>query len=271
MASFDEVIPPGKAGTIRASIHTANLKGPIGKSITVTHDDTTQGAIALSVNAKIVGSVDIFPFAGMQLARHRRGFENPAKLLLRKDPTEQGGLAVNGLVASASWLKASARKVTSPEPPVDGIPAAQPGDVVLTVQAEAPPVGSNLENVTFKTGLPREPQVTIPVAVVVQPAVTLQPTELTLASAPDSPEGATGQVLASIREDLDPKSLTFRADAPAFVVRADPPGERGFRLVVTWSGSGPKPPTATTVHIKVGAETVNLPVRVDRQGTPNAH
>jgi hypothetical protein len=271
VASFDEVIPPGKAGTIRASIHTASLKGPIGKSITVTHDDTTQGAIVLGVNAKVVGSVDIFPFAGLQLARHRRGFENPAKLLLRKDATEQGTLAVNGLVASASWLKAAARKVTVAELPVDGIPAAQPGDVVLTVQAEAAPVGSHMENVTFKTGLSREPQLTIPVTVNVQPAVTLQPAELTLAPAPDSPEGATGQVLASVREDLDPKTLTLRADAPAFVVRADPPGERAFRLIVTWSGKGPKTPATTTVHIKVGAESADLPVRVDRKGTPKAH
>ena len=123
---------------------------------------------------------------------------------------------------------------------------------------------------TFKTGLPREPQVTIPVTVNVQPAITLQPAELTLAPIPDSPEGATGQILASIREDLDPKTLSFRADDPAFAVRADPPGERAFRVVVTWSGKGPKAPTATTVHAKVGAETVDIPVRVDRKGAPSS-
>ncbi len=271
MASFDEVIPPGKAGSIRASVHTTNLKGPIGKSITVTHDDTTQGPIALGLTAKIVGSVDVMPFPGVLLARHRRGFDHPAKLLVRKDATEQGALAIDGLVASVSWIKTGVRKISSAEPAVDGIPAAQPGDFVLSFQAEAAPVGTHTENVTFRTGLAREPQVTIPVTVNVQPAVTLQPAELILGPAPDSPEGATGQVLASIREDLDPKTLTFRADAPAFVVRAEPPGERAFRLFVTWAGKGPKTPTATTVHVKVGAETVDLPVRVDRKGTPSAH
>ena len=31
MASFDEVVPPGQAGSIRASIHTTNLRGAVGK------------------------------------------------------------------------------------------------------------------------------------------------------------------------------------------------------------------------------------------------
>ena len=101
MASFDEVVPPGKAGSIKASIHTVNYKGAIGKSITVTHDDATQGPIMVSVLAKIVGSVDVLPFPALQLGRHRRGFETPAKLIIRKDQTEQGTLAIDGLVASA--------------------------------------------------------------------------------------------------------------------------------------------------------------------------
>ena len=270
MTSFDEVVPPGKAGSIRANIHTTNLKGPIGKSITVTHDDTTQQAIVLGLTANVVGSVDIMPFAGMQLARHRRGFEHPAKLLVRKDATEQGTLAFSGLVASAPWLKASARKIAAEEPPVDGLPAAKPGDVILSVQADAAPVGSHMENVTFKTGLAREPQITIPVTVVVQPAVTVEPSALTLNPGPDSPEGASGQVLASIREDLDPKTLTVSSDTPAFVVSVDPPGERAFRVNVSWAGKGQHTPNATTIHIKVGAETVDLPVRVERAPTPKA-
>ena len=266
MASFDEVVPPGKAGSIRASIHTANLKGPIGKSITVTHDDTTQQPIVLGVTAKVVGSVDVYPFVGMQLARRRRGFDTPAKLLIRKDGTEKGTLAISGLAPSAKWLKTTARKVDAAEPAVEGMPPAQPGDFVLSVQADGAPVGSHVENVTFNTGLPREPKITIPVTVSVQPAVNLQPMELAFIADANSPEGATGEVLASIREDLDPKTLALRSDNPAFVVRADPPGERAFRVIVTWAGKGPKTAEATTVHIKVGNETVDLPVRIERPG-----
>jgi hypothetical protein len=268
VASFDEVVPPGKAGNIKASIHTANLKGPIGKSITVTHDDATQQPIVLGVTAKIIGSVDVFPFAGMQLARRRRGFENPAKLLIRKDPTEKGTLAITGLAPSKPWLKTTARRVDAAEPAADGMPPAQPGDFVLSVQAVGAPVGSHVENVSFKTGLGREPKITIPVTVSVQAAVNLQPMELVVTADAKSPGGASGEVLASIREDLDPKTLTLRSDNPAFVARAEPPGERAFRVIVTWDGKGPRPTDATTVHLNVGTESVDLPVRVERAGAP---
>jgi hypothetical protein len=65
VASFDEVVPPGKAGSIKASVHTGNYKGSIGKSITVTHDDPTQGPITVNLLAKIVGSVEVLPYPAL--------------------------------------------------------------------------------------------------------------------------------------------------------------------------------------------------------------
>jgi len=265
VASFDEVVPPGKAGSIRASVHTASYKGAIGKSITVTHDDTSQGPINLTVAARIVGSVEILPYPALQLARRRRGFVTPAKLIVRKDATEQGTLAFDGLAASVPWIKVSARKVTAEEPAVEGLPAAIPGDIVVSVQADGAPVGTNIVNVTFRTGLAREPLVTIPVTVNVQPAVTMQPNDLILNPTPDLPGGASGQVLVSVRDDLDPKTVVVTSDAAAFAVRVDPPGERAFRLIVEWEGKGKRksPPTETTIRIRVGKETIDLPVRVN--------
>ncbi len=34
-------------------------------------------------------------------------------------------------------------------------------------------------------------------------------------------------------------------------------------MIVDWAGKGEKPPTETTIHIRVGSETVDLPVRVN--------
>ncbi len=263
MASFDEVVPPGKAGNIKASIHTGNYKGAIAKSITVTHDDATQGPITVNMLVKIVGSVDVLPFPALRIGGRRRGFETPAMLIVRKDPSEQGTLAIEALVASAAWLKVSARQVSADEPAVEGLPAALPGDVVLSVQAQGAPVGTSVETVSFQTGLTREPKVTIPVTVNVQPLITLQPNDLILNPTPGASEGASGQVLAALREDLDPKTVTVVSDAKAFVARLDPPGERAFRVIVDWAGKGEKPPTETTIHIRVGSETVDLPVRVN--------
>ncbi len=263
MASFDEVVPPGKAGSIRASVHTANYKGAIGKSITVTHDDKSQGPIPLSVVAKIVGSVDVLPYPAMQLARHRRGFEEPALLLVRQDPTEKGTLAVDKVTTTAKWLKATTRKVEKVEPALVGLPESHPGDVIISIQASGAPVGTHIESVIFKTGLMREPEVTIPVTVTVDPAVTLQPGDLILNPAADGADGATGQVLVAVRDDLDPKEVKLATEGAGFSVRADPPGERAFRLIVDWSGKGSHAATQTVVHVKVGTETVDLPVRVN--------
>lgn len=263
MASFDEVIPPGKVGTIKASVHTANYKGSIGKSVTVTHDDASQGPITLSMLAKIVGSVEVLPYPALQIARHRRGFEDPALLLVRKDATEEGKLALSGLTASSPWLKVGFRNVTGDEPAVEGLPAAMAGDVVVSVQALSPPPGSHAETLTFKTGLKREPQVMIPVTVTVQPAVSLNSNDLILTPTAASPDGATGQVLASLRDDLDPKSVVVSSDSPGFKVRVEPPGEPGFRVIVDWERKGKNPPTETVIHIKVGGETTDLRVRVN--------
>jgi hypothetical protein len=263
VASFDEVIPPGKAGSIRASIHTANYSGPIGKSITVTHDDPSQGPIPLGVTAKIVGSVQIYPYPALQLAPHRKGFLGPTQLIVRQDPTEKGTLAFDGLAASAKWLKATSRRVTIAEPAVAGLPAASPGDIVVSVQADGAPAGTHVEHLTFKTGLTREPKVTIPVTVSVQPAVTTQPNTLILTPTPESRQGVSGTLLVSVRDDLDPKTVAVTSDATAFAVRVDPPGERAFRLIVDWTGSGRKAPQETTIHIKVGTETVDVPVIVN--------
>jgi hypothetical protein len=263
VASFDEVVPPGQAGTIKASIHTQNYKGSIGKAITVTHDDKSQGPISVSVLAKIVGSVDVLPFPALQIGRRPRGFDTPARLIVRKDPTEEAVLAIDDLVSSVSWLKVTSRKVEADEPAVEGLPAAKPGDVVLSIQAIAAPIGTNVESVSFKTGLSREPKVTIPVTVNVQPLVTLQPNDLILNPNPDNPQIATGQVLAALRDDLDPKTVSVTSESKAFVVHVDPPEAKAFRVTVDWSGKGKHAATESTIKIHIGKETVNVPVRVN--------
>lgn len=263
MASFDEVVPPGQAGSIKVSIHTANYKGPIGKGITVTHDDTTQGPIMLSVKANVVGSAVVFPYPSLTLAPRMKGFKEPALLLIRRDETEKGTLDVTGLTASVPWLKTTLRKVAAPEAAVEGLPAAIPGDYVISVLVDHAPVGSTAQSITFKTGLTRESQMTIPVMVTVRAPVILQPNELILQPKPDAADEATGQILAAVREDLDPKTLVVTADDKAFVVTLDPPGERAFKLVVAWKSKGKKTPTETKIHLRLGEDSVDLPVRVN--------
>ena len=263
VATFDPLVPPGETGKIRASVRTAAYRGPITKQVTVEHDDKSQGPVQLTISANIVGSVEILPYAGLQLTRRRQGFLTPATLIVRQDATEKGALAMSDLAVSAPWLKITSRKVTADEAPTEGLPAAKPGDVILSVQAEkSAPVGSHVETLTFKTGLTREPAVTIPVTVYVQPVVSLQPNELVLNPAADSKQTASGQVLAALRDDVDPKSVTVKSESKDFSVRIDPSGAQAFRLLVDWSGKGKHAATSTKIHVSAGKETIDLPVRI---------
>jgi hypothetical protein len=263
VASFDEVIPPGKAGTIKASIHTASLRGAIAKGLTVTHDDPTQGPIALSVKANVVGSVELLPMPILSLAPLVKKPAVPGKIIVRKEASETGTLAVTDITSTAAWLKVTPRVVTAPEPAADGLPDAKPGDTVLTVDASAAPVGSYVETLTFSTGLPREKSVSFPVRVTVRGPLIVQPRDLLLNPDPTDPTHATGQLLAAVREDLDPKQIVFATDSPAFTLKTEPSGERGYKVTVEWKRSTGKEPSEGTISLSVGDEVTKVPVRVN--------
>ena len=263
MASFDEVIPSGKAGTIRTSIHTASLRGPIAKGITVTHDDPTQGPIALSVKANVVGSVELLPMPILALAPRVKGPSTPGKVIVRKDGSETGTLNVGDITSSAPWMKVSKRVVTAPEPAIEGLPEAKPGDTVLPVDVSEAPVGSYVETLTFTTGLPREKSVSLPVRVTVRGPLIVQPRELILNPDPTDPSHATGQLLAAVREDLDPKKIVIATDSPAFTVKTEPSGERGYKVTVDWKRVTGSEPSEGTISLSVGDEVTKVPVRVN--------
>ena len=152
--------------------------------------------------------------------------------------------------------------MTRDEGATEGIPEARPADFVISVQAVKPPVGTHAETLTFKTGLKREPVVTIPVTVARQPAVTLNQKDLILTPPAETPDGATGQVLVSLREDVDPKTVVVTSESPDFKVRVEPPGEPAFRVIVDWESQGKTAPAETVIHVKAGNETADLRVRV---------
>lgn len=265
MASFDEAVPPGKAGSIRASIHTQNYRGAIYKTIAVRDNDPSQPAIQLTVKARIVGSVDIFPYPALALAARQRGFETPARLLVRQDATESGTLDIEGLHASAPWLHVEARKVTAVEPPADGLPQAKPGDVVLSVQvADPPPAGIHAESVAFQTGLTREPVVTIPVHVTVRAPLVVSPADLILNAVPGTPPRATGAAVVAVRNGLDRSALTVTSTDPAFKVATEPAGARRVRVTVSWTAPGATAePASTELTFRLGDATAHLRVRVN--------
>ena len=83
MASFDEVIPPGKAGHVTAKLDTTKLHGAVGRGITVRTDDPAKPALFLTVRGEIVGGVTILPDEVLQLNNHTSGPTSGTVLVTR--------------------------------------------------------------------------------------------------------------------------------------------------------------------------------------------
>ena len=261
MASFDGAIPPGQAGKITASVRTEHLKGSVAKGIEVTTNDPVRPSLYLTVRATVVGSVQIMPMARLLLSY---GGEQvaPARVIVRKDPGEKGTLAVTDLSTSVPYLTASARKVEAPEPQDGSLPPAIADDYVVEVKITGdPPTGNMNESLKLHTGLEREPIVSIPVFVQVRPALTISTSELVLPS-PTGSEETSGIVLMSIRPDLDPASLVAKAEPEPFHAELEQAGPRHFRLHVNWHRTDAGTSRKGTVTLRVGKETVSLPVHV---------
>jgi len=80
---------------------------------------------------------------------------------------------------------------------------------------------------------------------------------------PTDPSHATGQLLAAVREDLDPKKIVIATDSPAFTVKTEPSGERGYKVTVDWKRVTGSEPSEGTISLSVGDEVTKVPVRVN--------
>lgn len=262
MASYDEVIPPGQAGKVTATVKTENYRGPVEKSITVTTNDAKQPTFQLRIKATITGSVVLLPGHGLSFPSGAN-WNYSGRLLIRKDETETGGLKISDVTSSAPWLRASARRVEEVEPAAQGLPEARPGDYILDVSVDgAPPKGQPSQRVKFKTSLTREPEVTVPVSVVVPAGLTVVPSTITLAQ-PKPGEEATGALTATIRPGLEKEKLEAVASPDAFQVKLEPVGPRRYKAIVSWNPNAEAAATQGTIIFRLGKEeSVTVLVRV---------
>ncbi len=262
MASFDEAIPPGQVGKVTAAVKTENYRGQVEKSITVTTDDPTKSTVQLRIKANVVGSVVVLPRAGLAFPAGMN-WDYSGRLLVRKDETEKGELKISDVTTSAPWLIAKARKAEDNEPAAEGAPAAQPGDWILDVSvAEDAPKSQAGHTVKFKSGLPREPEVTIPVSVVLQNAIRVTPTPLYIPPPTDPAKEATGQLTALLRPGLGKETLKASASPEAFSVKVEPDGTRKFKPTVMWKLNGADTPKDGNVVFRVGDESLTVLVHV---------
>lgn len=262
MASFDEVIPPGEAGKVNAAIHTDNLSGAVSKVVTVTTDDPGRPTFALTLRATIVASVDFYPSRSMFVAA--RNPDNPGgKVLARKSANEKGSLEVTGLTASVPWLKVSARKLEAAAPAGAGLPPSIPSDWLIEARIEGePPPGRNAVQVKFKTGLAREPEIEIPVVVIVPAPLSFSSPVLDLRTDAEPPQSARGTVYVLLGSGLDPKGLSVESLSPAFRAKAEQVDPRRVRVDVTWSPVAGDTSRESAIVAKLGELSASIAVKL---------
>ena len=233
-------------------------RGALSKPVTVTTNDPALPNVGLTIQAQVQGSVLLLPTAALSFATFT---DRPGRLLVRKDPTETGTLAIASATATLEWLAVTARKVAEGEAAIEGVPQPQPGDWLLEVRPKTMPTpGSYNGTLSFDTGLPREPRVTVPLMTFVRPPMTVNPAEALLRA------GAETVVLVALRPDVDAEALKATASPAGLEATLERSAQRTFRLHVAWKGDPAAMPAAGSVRLESGKASVEIPVRF--QATP---
>jgi len=256
VASYDEAIPPGQVGQIKAKLDTIKLRGDVGRGITVRTDDPARPNLFLTVRAHVAGGVWVLPDEVLRV-QNRGSLPAEAAVLVRRDPEETGILEVRDVRLSVPWLRAEAEKLTEPRPGSNGVPPARPDDWVIHVEpGPDAPYGRARAELTFATGLSGQSEMTLPVMVAIEPPVRLSAERLDLAAGPDGTP-APGTVLLTVRPGLDPAGLAVESRPDSLQVELEPSGPRAFKVHVAWRGDGD--PRGEIVF-RVGTESITLPV-----------
>ena len=253
MTSFDEVIPPGKAGHVTAKLDTTKLHGAVGRGITVRTDDPAKPALFLTVRGEIVGGVTILPDEVLHL-NNNTGGPTAGSVLVTRGNGETEPLTIADLKVSVPWLVVRAEEIRTPSPGGDGLPAAKPGDWRIHVApGDGVPYGRQRAEVTFSTGLSRQREVVLPVMVFLEPPVRLSTERLGLTQG----DAGSGTVLLTLRPGLDPAALQVEGRPAAIETQLEPSGPRGFKVHVSWRGEGEP---SGEILFRVGGESFSLPV-----------
>lgn len=245
-------------GTIKATIQTERYRGPVAKGITVTTNDPQRGTLQLTVRLDIAGSVTLLPGQVLTVG-NLRGRPGPARMLVRKDPSETGTLRIGGLRASVPWLGVRAVEV-GPDGaggPVEGAGEARPGDWIVEAQVQGePPDGARSLTVTFETGLSREPTVSVPVQVLWRPAIRFSSPSVVL----DPGAGAPPPLLVSFRPDVDVRGATVTAEPEGLEARLETANAQAMHVRLRWAAASP-PPTEGRVTVRAGSDSATAAVR----------
>jgi hypothetical protein len=258
------VIPPGQVGYLTATLKTTRLRGKVGKGISVYSNDTDKPSVRLTIRAVVLGSVVVLPREQLVIGGPA-GRIGGSRVLVRQDPLETGKLEITDLETTSPWLSATARRLEEPTPPGEGLPKGQIGDWLVEVAIDdsgRTSTGRTRDELRFKTGLKRQPEVSIPITVDLRPPVNLSVPRLVLIP-PAEGEVASKTVMATVRRGLEANALKVETGNPALEAKLDLVGPRRYEVHFTWNG---EELGDASVLFRVGSESHRLPVKVAPAG-----
>lgn len=259
MVSYDETIPPGLAGRLEVELNTDNLYGNVRKSITVESNDPDRPKVFLTVRAVVLTSVLVLPDWRVALGNYAPGAE-VGRVLIRKEPTEQGELRIADVETSVPWLEARATRLDAPRPSSHGLEPGRPGDWLLEVHVAGPPeYGRKAAKVRFKTHLTRQPEVELHVVTTMLPPVDLSTERLVLPRR-NVVSARPHFVIVGVREDLDPETLRIEPHPETMAVELEPVGGRHYKVHVKWQADDG---AEGKLDFQVGEEHYELAVAID--------
>ena len=261
VVSFDGEIAPGATGSIEASLDITTVRGTVWYQIHVYSNDPQRPEILLDIRARVVGGVRVLP--GEDVFLHNRIGRLPsARVLVRKEGTEEAELDISGIEPSVDWLRASAERVEEKRPEGGGLPEAEAGDWVLAVHVAGPPPYGNRveESVAFETGLPSEPFVRIPVLAQLEPPVSLSRETISLTS-----RRPRQTIVVTMRSGADPDWLRVESRPDSLATELEELDGRHFKLHVR--GEPGLESAEPEVLLHVGQETIRIPVEWETIGS----
>jgi hypothetical protein len=254
VASFDKEIAAGASGTLRATLDTSTLEGPVAKSVTVISNDPQQPRTVLTIKADVVHYVRVAPaFARVLQVRSLE----PARTAVNLWSEDGTDLVAGPARADADWIRTHLERAQPDELHPAGPPQQWRLEIELAPEA---PLGPLTGSVVVATNHPRQREIEVPLSGFVRPLLTTAP--------PAADFGALGPRAADPRQFVlklfnfgkEPVEVRAAATDLPFVgvaVEPDEPGRR-YRLRLTLAPDAPKGKFEGTLRVET--DSTEMPV-----------
>ena len=249
MTEFDKVIHPGGVGKVTASVHTANFKGPITKSITVTTNDPAHAQTVLQLKATVRVPIDIQPLDTLSVDGKYGDLKAQVVTVVSTEDkpfdilsADSSDKAFTVAVIPTPPAGDAAKTAPKPKAPKAGTVGSDNKSYQVTITpGKDVQVGHSNVTVTLKTSHPKAAELPIRLFVTVRGEVEVQPERVIMQVGPNAPANGKTIHVAIRKSTGDPLKVTsVEATNPGVKTKLKTVTEgKEFDLEVSFDGAVP--------------------------------